>query len=156
MLQQCSSALELTRLVNYLTTHLSRFWSRLNGFRLVARKCDHGRLVADYVLHGTIAIVAAGDAHVNPKSKACLQFAHAGLDLMVVNGIPHFRRPMVVKLVRVIHEKNLINKEIIAAATYLADRYGILRRRYCLGESYHHLFLATHILLDHVLDFQLF
>ena len=75
------------------------------------------------------------------------------IDLMLIDGLPNLRRPVLIELVRVIDEKHVVGVELEIAAAVISDRHRI--RLSTVLENCKHLQPARfrRHTANHILDF---
>src|SRR5215510_15015066 len=114
----------------------------LHGYGFIVGKGNRDGLACVEIFHSSIAIIAGADPNISSQGKAALPLIHAGLNLMMVNCVPYFRRPVIVQLMRVLQKQDVIDGKIVTALRESPNRKRIFPRWLPCRENRHCLFSA--------------
>src|SRR5690242_974593 len=98
----------------------------LDRRRTVVIKSDFHRMSVIVVLQRAIAIFSAGPLrHSNSQRQRHLELVHSLLGLVLINGAPNLRWPMVVELMRILQVKRLVDVKVVISAVISSDGSGV-------------------------------
>src|SRR6185437_14591128 len=103
--------------------------SLLNGRGFVVLEGDGPVLVSGDVVDGAVADLRGLGLLDDAEGHDGLQLAHAGNGVVLVDGVPDFRSPEVVHLVRIVVVENLVAEESGVAALEESDGGGVVLAR---------------------------
>ena len=115
----------------------------MNFCHTIAFKRDGYRVTVVVESQRPIAeIASAALGHTGAYRKCYLQLVHSELHLVLIDGSPHIRGPMLVELMRIVKKERIVDVERVISAATAADRTRA-SLTLTVGMEYDHHLLCT-------------